>query len=97
LGTSVYSPINGKITQKYVDRLGNPTICIENAKYKVTLLHGIWRVKKGQTVFAGEKIGTENTFGHSTGPHTHFDALRRGKVCINPLLLVNTNWQHGRK
>lgn len=89
LGSPVYSPINGTVTQKYVDGYNNPVIRIENSKFEVELLHGIWTVDKGQKVVISQKIGTEASIGNSTGPHTHFHALQKGRQCVDPRDLVN--------
>ena len=91
-GTPVFSPINGVVTQKYVQpKLKNTVIRIENSMYVVELLHGNWnKVRRGQRVSILEQVGTEASIGNSTGPHTHFHAQRRGGYpCVNPEKLVN--------
>ena len=44
-------------------------------------------VKKGQTVAAGQKIGTVGTTGRTTGPNLHFEILVNNKH-VNPLQIV---------
>lgn len=43
-----------------------------------------FRVVQGQTVKAGDVIGTTGTTGHSTGPHLHFQVNRNG-TAIDPV------------
>jgi hypothetical protein len=88
-GSTVVSPINGIVTQKYTDGLNNPIIQIENSTYLVKLYHGDWSVTRGGTVTITQSVGTEASHGNSTGPHTHFSVFVKGQLCINPQLLIN--------
>ena len=49
-GATILSPINGEITEHYVDQYGNPTLIIENSRYKILMLHGDYTVQVGQPV-----------------------------------------------
>lgn len=64
-GSEVHSPINGKVTQRYTDGLGNPVLRIENSQYVVELLHGKWDVRKGQNVVIDQIVGTESNMGNT--------------------------------
>lgn len=90
IGTEVLSPINGVVTQRYVDGLNNPIIQIENSVYLVRLYHGDWTVNAGDVLTITQKVGYENTHGDtSTGPHTHFHIIKKGYGCTSPDLLIN--------
>jgi murein DD-endopeptidase MepM/ murein hydrolase activator NlpD len=44
-----------------------------------------WRVRVGQRIWAGERIGTAGCTGWCTGTHLHFEMRLHGKP-VNPLL-----------
>jgi murein DD-endopeptidase MepM/ murein hydrolase activator NlpD len=101
-GSKIASPIHGKVTEMYTDGIGNPTLIIENKIYRVTMLHGIYVVKVGQQVKAGQKVGTESNLGNTTdmqgiscrnrncGYHTHLNVYdKRSGANINPLDLLD--------
>ena len=44
-------------------------------------------VRVGDTVKKGDKVALMGSSGRSTGPHVHFEVMRRGKV-VNPLRYV---------
>jgi murein DD-endopeptidase MepM/ murein hydrolase activator NlpD len=44
-----------------------------------------WRVRVGQRIWAGERIGTAGCTGWCTGTHLHFEMRLNGKP-VNPLL-----------
>ena len=50
--------------------------------------HDSLLVAPGQTVKRGDVIGQMGSSGRSTGPHVHFEVLRKGKA-INPAKFVN--------
>lgn len=96
----IQSPINGEVTALYLDDLGNTVLVIENSRYQVILMHGIYSVTTGDTVHLGEVVGVESNQGNTVdalgvscrgrdcGYHTHlniFDKQRGSNV--NPLEL----------
>jgi murein DD-endopeptidase MepM/ murein hydrolase activator NlpD len=99
---TIMSPINGVVSALYVDEWGNPTLMIENSHYQVLMLHGVYTVKVGDAVRAGQLVGYEsnqgNTYdafgqscrGRDCGYHTHlniFDKLLGTNA--NPLELIS--------
>ena len=100
--TPISSPINGYVSNLYIDQWGNPTLVIENSHYQVTLLHGNYIVSIGEKIHIGQEVGTEGNNGYTTdmqgvpcagrncGYHTHlnvFDKILGQNV--NPLTLLN--------
>ena len=100
-GATILSPINGSVTQNFVDYLGNTTLVIENDFYQVTLMHGNYYVAVGEMLSLGQMIGSESNNGNTVdwagrscqgrdcGYHTHwnmFDKLTGSN--INPLTLI---------
>lgn len=72
-GGPLLSTIYGTVVAKGSnDNYGNPFLVIENARWKVYYLHGIYDlVETGSQVVLGQQIGTEASIGRSTGAHTH--------------------------
>jgi len=100
-GATIYSPINGKVTELFIDGVGNPALVIENNVYRVMMLHGVYTVKIGQSVKAGQIVGEESNLGNTTdmqgrscrnrdcGYHTHLNVYdKRIGANINPLDLL---------
>ena len=100
-GATIYSPIQGKVTELYIDGIGNPTLVIENEVYRVTMLHGDYSVHIGENLNAGEMVGTESNLGNTKdmqgnscrnrdcGYHTHLNVFdKRIGTNINPLDLL---------
>jgi murein DD-endopeptidase MepM/ murein hydrolase activator NlpD len=101
-GATIYSPINGMVSDLFVDGLGNPTLIIENEIYRVTLMHGVYTVNAGDQLAIGQPIGTESNLGNTTdmqgrscrnrdcGYHTHLNVFdKRISTNLNPLDLLN--------
>jgi murein DD-endopeptidase MepM/ murein hydrolase activator NlpD len=102
-GTPIKSPINGTVTDLYIDVYGNPTLVIENEYYRVTLLHGIYTVSIGQSLALGDIVGSESNQGYTTdmvgnacwgrsgcGYHTHLNIYdKRIQSNVNPLDLLS--------
>lgn len=100
-GAKIRSPINGVVTELYIDEWGNPTLVIENEIYRVTLLHGKFKVQVGDIVEIGQIIGKESNQGYTTdmagrscrnrecGYHTHLNVFdKRIGSNVNPLDLI---------
>jgi murein DD-endopeptidase MepM/ murein hydrolase activator NlpD len=100
-GTPIKSPIDGAISARYLDGLGNTVLVIENDQYQVTLMHGEYTVAVADPVTQGQVVGSESNIGNTTdslgrscrgrdcGYHTHlnvFDKLLGRNV--NPLDLL---------
>jgi murein DD-endopeptidase MepM/ murein hydrolase activator NlpD len=99
---TIKSPINGTVTNLYIDDWGNPSLMIENDHYAVELLHGLFSVKIGDKVTIGQPIGKEsnqgNTFdelgrpcaGRDCGYHTHINVYdKKLGTNVNPFLVLN--------
>jgi murein DD-endopeptidase MepM/ murein hydrolase activator NlpD len=101
-GEAVKSPINGFVTNLYVDEYGNTTLVIENDVYAVTMLHGDFAVSVGDELRAGQTVGTEGNNGYTMdflgnlcygrtycGNHTHLNIYdKRIQANVNPLDLI---------
>lgn len=100
-GAAIHSPIYGEVAETYVDGVGNTTLVLENARYKVTLLHGDYVVEVGQPVQLGEVVGYESNHGYTIdahgvpcagrncGYHTHLNVFDKEKQRnVNPLVLM---------
>ena len=100
-GEPVLSPITGRVTELYVDGIGNPTLVISNDAYEVTMMHGVYSVSVGQDVRLGEHVGTESNLGNTLdmsgrscrnrdcGYHTHLNVYdKRSGSNVNPLDLL---------
>lgn len=100
-GAVIYSPIDGDVIDLFSDGLGNPVLIIENEIFQVTMMHGKYSVHIGQTVQAGQPVGTESNLGNTTdmqgrscrnrdcGYHTHLNVFdKRTGTNINPLDLL---------
>ena len=101
-GAVIRSPINGRVVNLFVDGLGNTTLVLENERYQVTLMHGLYTVAVTDQISLGDPVGTESNQGYTVdfqgqlctgrdcGYHTHmnvFDLARRENV--NPLDLFD--------
>jgi hypothetical protein len=85
----------------YTDQWGNPTLVIENEIYRVTMLHGKYKVVVGDQLELGQMVGRESNFGYTTdyagrscrnrdcGYHTHLNIFdKRMGSNINPLTVI---------
>lgn len=101
-GEAVLSPINGIVTERYIDEYDNPTLVIENDIYRVTLLHGKYTVSVGDRLQIGQPVGKESNLGYTAdiqgrpcngrkkcGYHTHLNIYdKRLQANVNPLDLI---------
>lgn len=101
-GEPVKSPINGFVTNLYVDQYGNTTLVLENDVYTVIMLHGDYAVAVGDQVRAGQVVGAEGNNGYTMdffgnlcygrvhcGNHTHLNIYdKRLQANVNPLDLL---------
>ena len=98
---TIRSPINGIVSNIYIDEWGNPTLVIENEHYRLLMLHGIYNVEVGQTVTAGQPVGKESNKGNTVdalgqscrgrdcGYHTHLNIYdKQLGTNVNPLDLI---------
>lgn len=97
-GAKILSPIDGIISELFIDEYGNPTLIVENEVWRVTLLHGDYSVSTGEHVQIGQVIGRENNHGYTLdyrgrscrgrdcGYHTHLNIFdHRIGSNVNPL------------
>jgi hypothetical protein len=97
-GATILSPINGWVSNFYIDDLGNTTLLLENDRYIVELLHGLYTVKVGEAVTLGQPIGKESNQGNTADPngvscrgrdcgyHTHINIFDKSLgTNVNPL------------
>ncbi|MCL4261663.1 MAG: peptidoglycan DD-metalloendopeptidase family protein [Anaerolineae bacterium] len=101
-GEPVKSPINGFVTDLYIDEYGNTTLVLENEAYTVIMLHGDYTVAIGDEVKAGQVVGGEGNNGYTMdywgnlcygrtqcGNHTHLNIYdKRIQANVNPLDLI---------
>tara|TARA_B110000093_G_C12964371_1_gene408901 strand:- start:742 stop:1650 length:909 start_codon:yes stop_codon:yes gene_type:complete len=89
-GSDVIAVANGVVT--YAGRRDGYGMMVElNHGNDVSTRYGhhdSLLVTPGQTVKRGDVIGYMGSSGRSTGPHVHFEVLRKGKA-INPAKFVN--------
>ncbi|MBA7701701.1 hypothetical protein ES703_110445 [subsurface metagenome] len=100
-GAIIKSPIHGDIAELYVDEYGNPTLVIENDIYRVTMLHGKYKVAVGEQVGLGQMVGRESNLGYTVdyygrscrnrdcGYHTHLNVFDKSIGSnVNPLTVI---------
>ncbi|MCB0014007.1 MAG: M23 family metallopeptidase [Anaerolineales bacterium] len=97
-GSPILSPIDGRVKAVYVDQYGNTRLILDNERYEVTLLHGLYTVTPGTEVRQGQTVGSESNQGYTTdmqgrscagrdcGYHTHLNIYDKWlKANVNPL------------
>lgn len=84
-GTPVYAAGDGKVVKSTYSRVNGHFVVIKHAKgYTTKYLHLHNRkVKKGQRVKMGQRIGAVGSTGRATGVHLHYEVLVHG-VHKNP-------------
>jgi len=80
-------PIAGVASAFFLDKANYVDILHEDGSYSIYahLLLGSVKVKKGQSVKAGDVIGLSGNTGYSTGPHLHFAIRHNHKGRTNSL------------
>lgn len=102
----LFSPLEGKVTAKYLDGYGNTVLVIENEQSEVTLLHGYYSVEVGDQIETGGHIGYQANFGNTwsqgeycgtgsgCGQHTHINVYDKGEGSnVNPLNLIKQTYK----
>jgi murein DD-endopeptidase MepM/ murein hydrolase activator NlpD len=97
-GAEIKSPINGQISASFTDPVGSTILMIENERWQITLVHGIFSVSVGDFVRLGQVIGIESNQGNTVdlqdrscrgrdcGYHTHINIFdKRSGMNVNPL------------
>jgi murein DD-endopeptidase MepM/ murein hydrolase activator NlpD len=97
-GAEIHSPINGVVMAVYSDPVGSTILIIENERWQVTLVHGLFSVSIGDFLQLGQVIGEESNQGNTVdmqgrscrgrdcGYHTHINIYdKKIGANINPL------------
>lgn len=84
LGTAIVSAADGIVvvsTDHYKHRNYGKIVIVDHGDNAQTLYSHLdsREVSVGQTVKAGQKIGTVGVTGNVTGPHLHFELIERGE------------------
>jgi len=88
-GTPVRAAMSGRISHVGFDNsFGNYIVISHHSGYRTLYAHlSLVRVKAGNYVGTGERIGDVGSSGLSTGPHLHFTVYKNG-VTVNPRALM---------
>jgi len=86
IGTPVWAVADGVVSDSSYGASGGNSVCIRHAMNFETCYRHLSRrdVAKGQRVAQKQLIGLSGNTGMSTGPHLHFELLRKG-AHVNPL------------
>jgi hypothetical protein len=97
----IKSPINGEVSDLFIDEYGNPTLVIANEIYEVTMLHGEYSVMIGDKINLGQPVGYESNLGYTTdmqgrscknrncGYHTHLNIFdKQLNTNVNPIEIL---------
>jgi murein DD-endopeptidase MepM/ murein hydrolase activator NlpD len=85
-GDPIYTAADGVVINAAYDRAYGYNVIVKHAS-GVSTRYGHMKkilVKKGQPVQQGEKIGLLGSTGRSTGPHLHYEVIKKGKT-IDPM------------
>ncbi len=101
-GAPIKSPINGVVSSVFIDQYGNTNLVIENDRYQVLMLHGLYSVHAGEVVTIGQMVGTESNQGYTLdaygqictgrdcGYHTHLNIFDKSLgTNIDPFTLLS--------
>ncbi len=94
-GKNILSPINGTVYQTGPnDNTGSSYLIIDNTRWRVFLLHGIYSVQNGQKLTLGQQVGTESCIagpGQCSGDHTHLGVFdKKNNVWVDPRTISTT-------
>jgi hypothetical protein len=82
-GATIHSPINGYISDMWLDKNRTPWIKISNTRWDATMAHGNFSVKLGDIVTIGQPIGTESNQGYTTSMKTGVLEICEGDATPN--------------
>jgi murein DD-endopeptidase MepM/ murein hydrolase activator NlpD len=88
-GTPIKATMSGRvIVAGWSDIYGNYVVVSHHSGYRTLYGHmSLIRVKSGQYVSTGQRIGDVGSTGLSTNPHLHFTVYKNG-VTVNPRALM---------
>ncbi|MDR1933229.1 MAG: M23 family metallopeptidase [Spirochaetales bacterium] len=89
-GAPVGAAMEGRVIEAgYNNISGNYVVVAHSGGYVTSYAHlSLIRVKQGQWVTEGQRLGDIGSTGYSTGNHLHFSISRWGKS-VNPVLLLH--------
>ncbi len=89
-GTPIRAAMAGRVSASGYDAIsGNYVILTHHSGYRSFYGHmQTVRVKTGQQVALGARIGDVGSTGYSTGSHVHFSVYKYGRT-VNPLFLLH--------
>jgi murein DD-endopeptidase MepM/ murein hydrolase activator NlpD len=88
-GTPIRSAMSGRvIVAGWSDTYGNYVVVSHHSGYRTLYGHmSLIRVKSGEYVSTGQRLGDVGSTGLSTAPHLHFTVYKNG-VTVNPRTLM---------
>jgi murein DD-endopeptidase MepM/ murein hydrolase activator NlpD len=88
-GTPIRAAMSGRvIAAGWDDTFGNYAVVSHHSGYRTLYGHmSVIRVKSGEYVSTGQRLGDVGSTGLSTGPHLHFTVYKNG-VTVNPRSLM---------
>ncbi|MFA6504742.1 MAG: peptidoglycan DD-metalloendopeptidase family protein [Treponemataceae bacterium] len=89
-GTPIKAAMSGRVRATGFDvNSGNYVVISHHSGYSTFYGHmDVIRVKSGEYVTEGQRIGDVGSTGLSTGSHVHFTVFKYG-VTVNPIALIN--------
>ena len=92
MGSKIYASADGTVERaQWAGGYGQYIVIRHNSEYSTGYAHMsrfAYNIKPGTKVKKGQLIGYVGSTGRSTGPHLHFEVIRKGKK-INPLTSGN--------
>jgi murein DD-endopeptidase MepM/ murein hydrolase activator NlpD len=89
-GTPIVAAMEGRVAETgYSSSFGNYILISHHSGWQSFYGHlSAIRVKEGQWVNIGERIGNVGNSGYSTGPHLHFTVYKSGRL-MNPAVVLH--------